>query len=236
MKVKHSAIRSLVIAVASLFFVCLGITAHAGLIPANLTFTADDEYQVFLNGVLVRENIGISLRDPSRSAPPRLFFDPAPATVVTLYDDQPNVIAVWAWDYYGVEDMLSGEVRLPNGALATVTSELWKATGAPAPGNWWEPGYDDSSWGQAIKLGVNDGNGFPWRTGGIPIPGIDPSAEYIWAGGVSRGQGLASTAYFRTTFNVPEPSTLFLLGLGLPAIVVLGKKRLSEHQGTNHDS
>lgn len=210
---------------AGLFLFLLSATVQAGVIEATLTMTADDEYEVWVNGTYIGGNYGLPLRDPSRSEPPLKYWQPT-SYQVSLYDDRPNVIAVWAWDYYGIEDMLCGEVRFPSGLL--ITDREWKATGTPGTGEWWMPNYDDSSWGQAIKLAVNN-DGYPWRKPGDPIPGIDPNAEYIWADDVLRGQGLDSTAYFRRTFSVgapiPEASTVLLFGLGTVGLLFYQRKK-----------
>jgi hypothetical protein len=184
---------------------CLFVgTVQAGMLPAEITITADDYYEVWLNGIYIGN-------DADWIAPN--------SYPVTLYDNQPNLIAVYAADIYGVAWMLAGEVSFPGGLI--VTSTAWKATDTPGAGNWWEPGYDDSSWGQAIALGTNEGFSAPWAIPG-GLPGIDTSAQYIWTSDINSG-----TAYFRMAFNaepVPEPSTILLLSFGLAGVGLLRRR------------
>jgi len=127
---------------------------------------------------------------------------------------------------------------LETGTSALVTDAGWKcwyggpdATPPLSDGKeWFEPGYDDSSWGQASVIGAN-GIG-PWGT----ISGIRADAQWIWTEHWETSAD--SPVYFRRSFTpVPEPVTglSLLLAAGVVGTYLDRRRRRPAGGAAGHD-
>ncbi len=151
----------------------------------TLTLSADNAYEVYLNGVLLGSG-NSWMQAGSYSA----FIQPGK-----------NVIAVKGVDLGGVAGLIV-DARWQGASSGTVVSDrIWKVT-KTAPTGWQQVNFDDSSWAAATEYGAY-GVG-PWSKGVAGFP-ADSSARWIW----SSNNDADDTVYLRYTFTLGEaPLTL----------------------------
>ena len=121
----------------------------------TLTITADDEVDVYHNGVVV-------LTDDSWST----------ADTVTLTNA--CVLAVQGVYHRGGGDM----GILASTSTGVVTDASWKCS-AMGQRDWYLPGFDDATWSQARVIATN--GDAPWGT----VDAIDAQAKWIWTQGLT---------------------------------------------------
>jgi hypothetical protein len=95
--------------------------------------TGDDAWEMWIDDVPIDSQVGWSFTNTS-------------STMVDLNTDGPHVVAVHAYDVYGVIGGFMAEVKL-NGAVIGLTGNgSWKVMDAPPPYDWKDPWFDDSAW------------------------------------------------------------------------------------------
>jgi len=167
---------------------------------AVITVTADNLFDVFLNGTLACSNT--TAADAWRI--------PRTAAVAHLLRPGDNEIAVAATNTVPSPAglILKLVVRtVGGGVVAVTTDDQWRAAAAPAEG-WEALGFDDSGWAVAPVLGPL--GMAPWGDLGQPAAAAPPldftGAQWIWTAeeGVPMGSFPESVRYFRSTFDAPE--------------------------------
>jgi len=163
-------------ATRTLQLIILGSSAQ----QLNLTLSADNAYEVYLNGVLLGSGNNW-MQAGSYSA----FIQPGK-----------NVIAVKGVDLGGVAGLIL-DARWQGASSGTVVSDsTWKVA-TTVPTDWQQVTVDDSNWAAATAYGAY-GVG-PWyeQVAGFPT---DSSAQWIW----SSNNNADDTVYLRYTFTLGE--------------------------------
>ncbi|GEM_PF-478434 len=121
----------------------------ARVTSAKLQVTADDTYQLWLNGKKLSESLDMDgWRTPE-------IVDLRPYLVRGT-----NVLAIEAHDVASAEGVLAeGAIFWPNGSVALRTDDSWRAAGE-APEGWTEPGFDASTWPTASVIAA--AGTLPW--------------------------------------------------------------------------
>jgi hypothetical protein len=133
--------------------------APAAVTDARVQITADDKYQLWVNGRLVT---GTDDTDGWRTPE---MIDLKPYLVAGR-----NVLAVEAQDVASAEGLLlEGTLHAPGQIVELFSDASWRAIGT-APEGWPQPAFDDSSW-PAAKIIIAAG-GEPW--GNIPYTYLGP--------------------------------------------------------------
>ncbi|MEN6403285.1 MAG: beta-galactosidase [Armatimonadia bacterium] len=123
--------------------------APATLTDARVQATADDAYQLFVNGKLVTETA-----DPDGWRTPEIL------DLKPYLTQGRNVIAVLAKDIASAEGfLLEGGFAWPGGSLDIYSDSTWKGVGQ-APDGWQQPGFDDSAW--PVARVITPAGGTPW--------------------------------------------------------------------------
>jgi hypothetical protein len=122
------------------------------------TITADDAYEVYVNGVLVGSDTNPDGLIPTVTRPRSARFIGG------------DVVAVKVTNNTGSGGLLA-QFKTQN-RLALTTDKLWKCTSVYEPG-WQNPAFVDTPWPQATEYGANGVS--PWGF----ISGIDSSAKWI---------------------------------------------------------
>lgn len=149
--------------------------------PATLRMTADDEYRLFVNGVLIDDT-------------PRLWHFPQTYTVnVFRHPARRSSIAIAGtnqWKIDGLDRGVIAELRSAAGVLLG-TDHRWRLTTTPVPAEWEFPGFNDSAWVSPTVIGLH---GIPpwgsvlgtsranWLWSYLPSgpQGTKPELEQIW--------------------------------------------------------
>lgn len=111
------------------------------LTSARAQLTADDQYELWVNGVKLSE----SLNPDGWRTPETVDLQPH-----LVRGD--NVIAIAARDVQNAEGLLfEADLLWSRNAITVVSDGSWKAVGE-APEGWTEPGFDDSAWPDAVVI------------------------------------------------------------------------------------
>lgn len=131
------------------------ITDHAAVTQAQIVLTADDAFQLWVNG----QRIGASpsVADSWKEAH---LFD-----IADVLQSGANTIAIAATNGGGPAGLI-GRLRIDltgRQPIDIVTDASWKVEKAQtAPEGWQQPGYDDAAWPAAHVLAAYGGG--PWTT------------------------------------------------------------------------
>jgi hypothetical protein len=174
------------LAVAFVVVLSLALTRSAAAVPVSITITADDTYELYVNGTLVG---GATNWDS-----PEVWNIDLPPGQVTL--------AIKAWDdvpylYSGMGVIL---VASHDGIVVAATSDTWKVSES-GPSGWELPGFDDSAWGTALDEGPYDT--IPWRIYAPPLSDLAVGgARWIWRGSppYASGYGYYNDGNFKYCF------------------------------------
>ncbi len=145
--------------------------------PDTLTFSADNRFDAYVNGVLVASSTNWKV-----------------ATHVETQLDEGDVVAVYAHDDGGVAGFIAEIVW---DEVTYVSDNLWRAS-TSAPEGWEQPGFDDSAWGPASLYGQY--GVAPWSTGVSGFPS-GTSAQWIW----SSNNDAHNDVFFRFVVEEPGP-------------------------------
>lgn len=232
-------------AVVAGMVLCAASPASAGTVSITITATADNYYDVYVDG-------GLSLSGVLNVS----AWTTAEVGSASTASGGLHCVAVKGcnhvpWPGYNPAGFLAqldagaGSTFAETGTQLLLTDSAWKYWYGGPPGtppvdgnglNWYDVGYDDSGWSAAYSIGPNDGTTYPWGPiiGG-PIAGISPQAEWIWSpnwddnGLPIGGQDVDSPVYFRRCFTpIPEPMTGLLCVMGMAGVAgYLRKRRLA---------
>lgn len=136
---------------------------------AQVTLTADNGYELFVNGARLGQEEGFDT----------FFWQRAETYQVTAHlRPGPNVLAVRAVNLGGPAGLL---VKLTAGTLTLFSDGTWKAT-ARAPEGWTQPDFDDADWPAAVVLGPLGRE--PWGAiWGLSPPRMPTLPEVQWLEG-----------------------------------------------------
>lgn len=189
--------------------------AHADVIRIN--FTGDN---VIGGDICLAADTAADCADSSFGS----FSDP----IFTSTDDWRTADSIWMWlppgAYYivwYVENSGSGLEVNSAGLLA----EIFLGSFGIYSSSGWDVSTDGSSWTAATSYGNNGGANIWTDVNGGAVSGISTSAEWIWTSN-NFNSDMDQSAYFRTSFRVPEPGTLALLGLGLLAMGIARRRKV----------
>ncbi len=122
----------------------------AGITDARCQLTADDAYELFLNGV------SIALADDADGWRTPEVIDLQPHLVPGR-----NVFAISAVDHSSAEGLiLEAVISWPRRDVEIFSGADWRAVGEQAPEGWTQPDFDDTAW-PAAKV-VAAAGGSPW--------------------------------------------------------------------------
>jgi|GEM_PF-894323 len=151
-------------------------TADAG--NFNIAISADDSYQLYVNGVLIGSGSEWNIS--------QLYEAPAVAGK--------NVIAIHCADIEGLAGMLT---KIEFGEMVIISDDSWKVTTTLEDG-WESIDFDDLHWQKTTSLGAH-GFAKPWsdygNVRGIPT---DEGVQWIW----SSDNENDNSVYFRYTVRI----------------------------------
>jgi hypothetical protein len=181
----------LFIVVFSIIVTCecfLGLVPSYALNTGSVRITADNFYDVYVNGVLAGSTMSSTDIYDFRTA--ETYSDIA-------FQAGNNVIAIC-----GKNDTVAAgavaDILLPNGSRV-VTDGSWKVSTTLQSG-WETSAFDDSSWSAAtVEQAFGTGIWHNQTVTGMPS---DTDASWIWASSVSSQQYV----YLRCTVNIPAPT------------------------------
>lgn len=219
-------------------------TFHLDEVPraAILSITADNGYEVYVNGTRVGRDVGVGTE---------VWSNAERYSVARLLRRGKNVLAVRAWNLGGPAGLVAilswpesaaGETRQRWHRIATDGS--WRVVAA-LPANvgqrWTTPAYDDSTWRRATVLGR-----YPCEPWGIvqglrrAEPAILPESGWLngetlpWVPGLimdARPGLFKPTAWYR--FRTPPGATSMRLSIaGKYAVYIEGRECLPDGDGT----
>jgi hypothetical protein len=175
-------IRSVLATGCATFLLVATCAGAASARTGTLTITADNDYLLWVNG----QFIGSMIKDGPWE------WDIGDVRQLTLQDGV-NTFAVRCNNYpSGGAVGLIAFLRTPEGD-SLVTNTQWKVA-STAPANWFDPGFDDSSWGQAVELG--DYTAGPWSGFGDMSEFRGTGARWIWK------DGFPDTCYARARLSL----------------------------------
>ncbi|CAH1797133.1 unnamed protein product, partial [Owenia fusiformis] len=169
----------------------LFVIARAEAAKGTIDITADDEYNLFVNGKKVGS--GDAWNQPQH------YSIDNPENV--------KVIAVKAWDTLCIVSGLILSFRYGDFILNTNSS--WKCVTGYVDPSWNQPGFNDRNWPAAVEFSTHRDNSYHTvrvgRKDGKPWwPTIDKAARVIW----TRNNCRDRTIYCRYTLEVPsQPKT-----------------------------
>jgi hypothetical protein len=152
---------------------CLLPARSAHAVDATITITADNLYDLYLNGTYVGSQ--------NNSEPSSYGWDLPEVWNVTLVPGN-NLLAVFAQDASSNTSTGIGVLaRIDiDGSLQYITDGSWRAS-QTGPAGWNTVSFDDSSWGPAFDCGAYDAS--PWGIFRPPIAAFSGTgARWIWAG------------------------------------------------------
>jgi hypothetical protein len=142
----------------------------------GLHVTADDAFEAFFDGVSVYtdSNWGDA------------------HDVATVMDSGPHVVAVHAWDLYGMPSALMALVEIDGAAYSLTGDPEWIYTRTSPDVTWADVGFDDSAWTNPDVC-----TGGWW--GSLPADLAATGAAWVWEGDCT-GTG---EAWFRVDLDLP---------------------------------
>lgn len=147
----------------------------------EVNLTADDAWSLWIDGIPIDQQVGWSFATTS-------------TTVVDLNTDGPHVVAVHAYDVYGVISGFLSEVKLDGQVIGLTGSGSWRVMDTQPPPDWVDPWFDDSSWGAAPLCTASDVA--TW--GGQPASLMATGAQWVWP----RPCRSLGDAWFRLYFEI----------------------------------
>ena len=194
----------------------VAVTEQARIVSADLLVTADNLYEVTING----KPVGGNLSEPNAWNRPKRF------DVASLLTAGDNVIAVEAANTVpgpaGL--LLTLRVTLSDGqTVQRVTDGTWRCHAAEEP-NWAQPDFNDQAWQAAAEMALFGGG--PW--GQLAVPAVaEPlsrkrddaqeasvPADYVWPRGIAfigddcsltRSHAHGGTAYDSLSVTIFNP-------------------------------
>ncbi|MCB9679288.1 MAG: hypothetical protein H6737_29560 [Alphaproteobacteria bacterium] len=162
-----------------------------GILPVTFRATADNSLQLFVDGV-------------AQSVPGSGTWQTVGSFTLDLTSGD-HTIAVQGTNSGGVPSsgnpaMFIADVKDDLGNTLAVSDGTWKAFAGTPPSGFQNPGFDDSSWGNAVASGSGCGAfGIgPWSGS---LSQSMTGANFIWANGCSSGG--ATVSGLRKTITVP---------------------------------
>lgn len=176
--------------------------AHA--IGATITITADNLYDLYVNGVYIGS---------ANSADGYYGWD-SPETWNVNLNGGENTIAIFAQDESAASSSGIGVIARIDvvGGLQFVTDTQWRAS-QTGPTGWNLPPFDANAWGPAFDCGAYDSA--PWTIFRPPLSAFaGTGARWIWAGTPPYAGGYGyynpgghQFAYVRRTITLPGGTT-----------------------------
>lgn len=139
-------------------------------VEATISFTADNERLVWVNGVALDEQGANTTIGSPGTFPVTLYRNPARKNVIAI--DGLNTSSQGGADRGILVDLALANAA-DGGKLHVLSDARWKIS-ATGTGAWTTDAFDDSAWTAAVDQGPHGMS--PW---GI-IPNIDAAARWIW--------------------------------------------------------
>lgn len=201
MAAKHASTHEALCLTALIFTLAAVFAGSSGATPVAITITADNYYDLYVNGTLVGSQ---------NNADGRYGWD-VPETWVVDIAPGVGLIAVAARDESPASNSGIGLIAkiVVTGGQTYVTDGSWRVSEF-GPDGWYGLGYDDSAWSPPLDEGPY--NSVPWTNYAAPLDMFaSAGSRWLWRGSPPFGSGYGyynsggyEFCYFRKQVQVGE--------------------------------